>query len=146
MKTKKRPMPGRCGRIAVLLMLAPLMMLNVSQAMTLCVRGHGEVALELLVEGHCTCEMGTPDADSSRSVADAASHGIDAGGWPCLDIPIPTSSCDRRVSLAADSHPPCLAGVGGPGPVMMNPPCAVVRGLRTFPAPRAPLETILLQV
>ena len=146
MKTKKRQMPGRCGRIAVLLMLAPLMMLNVSQAMTLCVRGGGDVALELLVQGHCTCEMGTPDADSSRSVADAASRGISAGGWPCLDIPIPTSSCDRRMSLAAASQPPCLAGAGGPEPALTNPPCAVVRELRTFPTHRAPLETILLQV
>ena len=139
-------MPGRCGRIAVLLMLAPLMMLNVSQAMTLCVRGHGEVALELLVEGHCTCEMGTPGADSSGSVEDAVSRGINDGGWPCLDIPIPTSSCDRRVSLAASSQPPCLAGAGGPEPAMTDPPCAAVRGSRAFPAPPAPLKTILLQV
>jgi hypothetical protein len=110
MKTRKRPRPGRCGRIAVLLMLAPLMMLNVSQAMALCVRGGGEVALELLVEGHCTCELGAPDADSGGSTLEVASRGSSEGGWPCLDIPIPTSSCDRRVSLAANSQPACLAG------------------------------------
>ncbi len=139
-------MPGRCGRIAVLLMLAPLMMLNASQAMTLCVRGHGDVALELLVGGHCTCEMGTPDADSSGSVAEVASRSISDGGWPCLDIPIPTSSCDRRVSLAAASHPPCFSGAGGPEPAMVDSSCAMTRALRTFPALHAPLETILLQV
>jgi hypothetical protein len=121
-------------------------MLNVSQAMTLCVRGHGDVALELLVEGHCTCEMGMPGADSGGSVVDVASRGINEGGWPCLDIPIPTSSSDRRVSLAADAHPPCLSGAGGPGPVMTNPSGAAVRSSRIFPTPHAPLETILLQV
>ena len=146
MKTKKRPMPGRCGRVAVLLALSLILLLNTSQAMTLCVRGSGDVALELLVEGRCTCEMGTPDADSGGSVVDVASRGISEGGWPCLDIPIPTSSCDRRVSLAADSQAPCFSGADGPGAAMTNAPCAVVRGLTTFPTPHAPLETILLQV
>ncbi len=146
MKTKTRPMPGRYGRIAVLLTLSPLMMLNVSQAMTLCVRGAGDVALELLVQDHCTCEMDTPGADSSGSLADVAPGGMGDGGWPCLDIPIPTSSCDSRVSVAADAHPPCLAGAGGPEPAMTNPPCAVVRSLRTVPPPHPPLETILLLV
>lgn len=127
-------------------MLAPLMMLNVSQAMTLCVRGHGDVALELLVAGHCTCEMGMPDADSGESTVGVASRGSNDSGWPCLDIPIPTSSCDRRVSLAAHAQPPCLAGTGGPEPAMRSPPCAAARGLRIFPTPHAPLETILLQV
>ncbi len=146
MKTKTRPRPGRCGRSVVLLMLTPLLMLNVSQAMTLCVRGHGDVALELLVDGHCTCEMGMPDADSGGSTVDVMSRGTGDGGWPCLDIPIPTSSCDRRVSLAAGSHASCLAGISGPDPALMKPLCAVVRGFRTFPTPHAPLETILLQV
>ncbi len=127
-------------------MLAPLMMLNASQAMTLCVRGHGDVALELLVEGHCTCEMGTSDADSSGSTVDVASRGINDGGWPCLDIPIPTSSCDRRVSLAAESHPPCLAGAGGPEPAMVDLSCAMTRAFSTLPTHHTPLKTILLQV
>jgi len=146
MKMKTGPMPGRCGRTAVLLMLAPLMMLNVSQAMTLCVRGHGDVALELLVEDHCTCEMGAPGAGSSGSLAGMAPDGIDAGGWPCLDIPIPTSSCDSRMSLAMAAHAPCLVGAGGPEPAKMNPPCAAIRESRIVPAPHIPLETILLQV
>ncbi len=127
-------------------MLAPLMMLNVSQAMTLCVRGHGDVALELLVEDHCTCEMGTPGAGSSDSLAFMASAGMDAGGWPCLDIPIPTSSCDSRMSLALASASPCLAGVGGPEPAMVDSFRALTGALRIFPALHAPLETILLQV
>ncbi len=139
-------MPGRWGRIAVLLTLSPLMMLNVSQAMTLCVRGAGDVAVELLVGDHCTCEMDTSGADSSGPLAGMASGGMGAGDWPCLDIPIPTSSCDSRMSLAANSHPPCLAGAGSPEPAMVNPPGAVVRSLGIFPAPHAPLETILLQV
>lgn len=139
-------MPGRCGRTAVLLMLSPMMILNVSQAMTLCVRGAGDVALELLVQDHCTCEMGTPGADSSGSLADAALGGVGDSGWPCLDIPIPTNSCDSRMSLAAASHPLCLAGAGGPEPAMVDPPCAMTRALRTFPTHHAPLETILLQV
>jgi len=139
-------MPGRCGRIAVLPALSLMMLLNTSQAMTLCVRGAGNVALELLVQDRCTCEIGMPGADSSGSLADAASDGIGAGGWPCLDIPIPTSSCDRRMSLAADSHPPCLSGTGGPEPAIVDSSCAMTRALRTFPTPHAPLETILLQV
>ncbi len=146
MKTRTRLRPGRCGRIAVLSALSLVLLLNTSHAMTLCVRGHGDVALELLVEDHCTCEMGTPDADSGGATVGVASRGTNNGGWPCLDIPIPTSSCDRRVSLAADSHLPCLAGTGGPEPAVMTLLCAAVRGLRTFPAPHAPLETILLQV
>jgi len=139
-------MPGRCGRLAVLLTLTPLMMLNVSQAMTLCVRGAGDVALELLVQDHCTCEMATPGASESGSLADVASRGMGDGGWPCLDIPIPTSSCDRRANLAAASHPPCLSGAGGPEPAMVDSSCAMTRALRIFPAPHAPLKTILLQV
>ncbi len=146
MKTKTRPRPGRCGRSVVLLMLMPLMMLNVSQALTLCVRGHGDVALELLVDDHCTCEMGVPDADAGGSTVGVVSRGTGDGGWPCLDIPIPTSSCDRRVSLAAHSQPPYLPGAGGPEPVLMKPPGAAVRDFRIFPTPHAPLETILLQV
>ncbi len=146
MNTKKRPRPGRFGRSVVLLMLTPLLMLNVSQAMTFCVRGDGAVALELLVEGRCTCEMGTPDADAGGPTVDTMSRGTHEGGWPCLDIPIPTSSCDRRLSLAADSQSPCLAGAPSLEPAMLNPPCAVFRGLRIFPTPYAPLETILLQV
>jgi hypothetical protein len=130
----------------VLLMLTPLMMLNVSQAMTLCVRGQGDVALELLIEGHCTCEIGTPHADSGGSSVDVVSPGANEGGRPCLDIPIPTSSCDRRMSLPADAQTPCFAGAGRPDSATMNPPCAVVRSLRIFPTPPAPLETILLQV
>ena len=146
MKTKQRPMPDRCGRIAVLLVLSLMLLLNTSQAMTLCVRGGGAVALEFLVEGHCTCEMGTPDADTEGSTAAMASRGANDGGWPCLDIPVPTSSCDRRVSLAADAHAPCLTGAGGPEPAMIKPPCAAVRDFGIFPTPHAPLETILLQV
>ena len=128
----------------MLLALSLLMTLNTSQAMTLCVRGAGGVALELLVEDHCVCEMNTPGTDSSGSLA--ASGGMSDGGWPCLDIPIPTSSCDRRVSLAAASQPLCLAGAGGPDPVMANSSCAMTRALLIFPTPPAPLETILLQV
>jgi hypothetical protein len=146
MKTRTRPRPGRCGRTVVLLMLTPLMLLNVSQAMTLCVRGHGDMALELVVQDRCACEISTPGASSSDSLASIASDGLDAGGWPCLDIPIPTSSCDRRVSLAADAQAPCLAGVRGPEPAMANSSCAMTRALRTIPASHAPLETILLQV
>ena len=146
MKTTTRPIPDRYGRSAVLLMLTPLMMLNVSQAMTLCVRGHGDVVLELLVEDHCTCELGTPGAGSGGSLASIASDSLDAGGWPCLDIPIPTSSCDRRVGLAADSHAPCLTGVDGRAPAMANSSRAMIRALRTIPAPHAPLETVVLQV
>jgi len=139
-------MPGRCGTSAVLLALSLVMMLNTSQAMTLCVRGNGRVALELLVQGHCTCEIDTAGANSSESVADVASHGSGADSTPCMDIPIPTSSCDRRVSLAANSQPPCVASARGPEPAMTNPPGAVVRGLRAFPTHHRPLETILLQV
>jgi hypothetical protein len=137
--------PGRCGRIAVLLTLSLLMTLNTSQAMTLCVRGSGDVVLELLVQGHCTCEMGTPGADSSGSLADAMSRST-SGGWPCLDIPVPASSCDSRMSPAVASHPPCLSGAGSPESAMTDPPCAVVRNLRVFRPPHMPLETILLQV
>ena len=145
MKTKTRPMPGRCGRIAILLMLAPLMTLNVSQAMTLCVRGNGNLALELLVEDHCTCEMESPGAPSGGAAVSMASA-RPGGGWPCLDIPIPTSSCDRRASLAAASGPHCFPGVSGSGPAMVDSSCAMTLALRIFPAPHAPLETILLQV
>lgn len=130
----------------VLLMLTPLLMLNVSQAMTLCVRGHGDVALELLVDDHCTCEMGVPDADSGGSTVGVVSRGTGEGGWPCLDIPIPTSSCDRRVSLVGDSQPPCFFGPSGPESARADSSCAIARALTAFPIPHAPLETILLQV
>jgi hypothetical protein len=146
MKIKRKPTLGRCGRIAVLLTLSLLMTLNTSQAMTLCVRGSGDMVLELLVQGHCTCEMGTPGADSSGALAGVTPGGTGDGGWPCLDIPVPTSSCDSRVSVAADAHPPCLAGAGSPESAMTDPPCAVVRSLRVFRPPHMPLETILLQV
>jgi hypothetical protein len=146
MKTKTGPMPGRYGRTAVLLMLSPMMLLNVSQAMTLCVRGAGDVALELLVGDHCTCEMGAPDTDSNGSLADTASSGMGAGDWPCLDIPIPTSSCDSRMSLAAAAHSPCFFGTAGPVSALVDLSGAMTRASKTSSPPHAPLETILLQV
>jgi len=146
MKVQKKLLAGRCGRTAVLLMLSPMMLLNVSQAMTLCVRGAGDVALELLVGDHCTCEMGAPDTDSGGALADTASSGMGAGDWPCLDIPIPTSSCDSRMSLAAAAHSPCFFGTAGPESAMVDLSCGMTRAARTFPTPHAPLETILLQV
>jgi len=146
MSTKIGPIQGRCSRTGVLLMMTPLLLLNASQAMTLCVRGDGQVALELLVQGHCICDVSTPGAETSESLAGTASHGAGDGGQPCMDIPIPTSTCESRTSSAADSQPPCLSGCDNPEMAMTQPSCATTHGSSTVPTYPAPLATILLQV
>jgi hypothetical protein len=102
MKTK--PIQGRCGRIVVLLVLTPMMTLNASQAMTLCVGDDGRVAIELLVQDHCACRAQTPGADSV--LVGAASRIMDGRGQSCTDLAIPVGSCGIRVTPAASNAIP----------------------------------------
>jgi hypothetical protein len=95
---KIKPMPTGCGRIAVLLVLTPMMMLNASQAMTLCVGQDGHVALELLVGDHCTCEVRATGAGDAR--IDGASRLLDGRSQSCSDFVVPVGACGVRAAPA----------------------------------------------
>ncbi|MCX5643565.1 MAG: hypothetical protein NTZ17_02595 [Phycisphaerae bacterium] len=93
---KTRPIQGGCGRIAVLLVLTPMMVLNASQAMTLCVGHDGHIAIELVVQDRCTCEVRTSGADGI--VVGAASRAIDGQSPSYADYAIPVGSCGVRAA------------------------------------------------
>ena len=95
---KIRPIQTGCGRIAVLLVLTPMMMLNASQAMVLCVGQNGHVAIELLVGDHCTCEVPTTNADDAH--IDGTSRLLDGRSQSCTDFVVPVGSCGLRAAPA----------------------------------------------
>jgi hypothetical protein len=102
MGMKNRPIQGGCRRIAVLLVLTPMMVLNASQAMTLCVGRDGHVAIELVVQDRCTCEVRTSGADGI--VVGAASRVLDGRSLLCADYAIPVGSCGvRAVAVTSEA-------------------------------------------
>ena len=148
MDMKTRPIQGRCGRIAVLLVLTPMMMmLNASQAMTLCVSHDGRVAIELVVQDHCACEVQTSGANSA--LMDAASRVIDGQSQSCTDYAIPVGSCGLRPALVTSK-----AAAAGPAtaPPLPSPVALDVTESAALASPPAftcyytPLDSIILQV
>ncbi|MCX5645728.1 MAG: hypothetical protein NTZ17_13785 [Phycisphaerae bacterium] len=147
MSTKTRPIQGRCGRIAVLLVLTPMMALNASQAMTLCVGHDGHVATELIVQDHCACEVQTSGANSA--LMDAASRVIDGQSQSCTDYAIPVGSCGLRPAWVTSK-----AASAGPATAPPRPSLAVIDVIQiaspesppAFPCYYTPLNNIILQV
>lgn len=103
---KNRPVHSRFGRIVrvakregrrlglmVLVLLAPVTMLNASQALTLCVRHDGRIAVEPVVEGRCPCETHAsspnPDGTAVVSTPDLAEMSCQS----CTDLSIPPGLC-----------------------------------------------------
>ena len=144
---KNRPVQGRCGRIAVLLALTPMMMLNASQAMTLCVSHDGRVAIELVVQDHCACEVQPLGANSA--LMDAASLLIDRQSQSCTDYAIPVGSCGSRVapatSKATSVGPATAPPLPSPAAIDMIP-IASPESPPAFPCYYTPLNNIILQV
>ena len=144
---KTRPIQGRCGRIAVLLALTPMMMLNASQAMTLCVSHDGHVAIELLVGDHCTCKVRTASADNV--LMGAASQLMDGRSHACSDFIIPVGSCSVRAAPATSK---AMAGAAATAPPLPLP--AVIDAIEsaspesppTFPCYYTPLCSVILRV
>jgi len=161
MRSKKKPVSHADIRTLVLVLLTPITTLNASQALTLCVDHDGRIALELLVQDRCTCEL-RPGAANTAPVGMTAIPHLGGGlGLSCTDIPMPGSSSDNRMRTArspARRHPraPALAalsGLGGPGSLFATPitakpggPDPATQSLLASLACHSPLTGILLQV
>ncbi|RPJ59936.1 MAG: hypothetical protein EHM24_27535 [Acidobacteria bacterium] len=147
MQTKRRLLPDRCGRIAVLLALSPMMMLNASQALTLCVGHDGRVAVELVVQGRCACEVPTTDVESTA--VDTASHLEEGADASCTDLAIPVGACGSRSAPATSK-----VAAAGPGTALpLLPPAALdaIESTGLAPPPAfichcTPLSSIILRV
>jgi hypothetical protein len=115
MATRLGIIPGRYGRVATLLMLTPMMLLNAAQTMTLCVGHDGHVAVELLVQDHCVCN--TPTSESHDLFVDATLNITDGRDLSCTDLAIPTGVCSVRpapapskaVFMSLTTTPPLLS-------------------------------------
>lgn len=160
MSTKSRSVSSRCGRTLFLVLLTPITTLNASQALTLCVGYDGRMAVELLVQDHCTCDMRPSGTDAPRDTIASSLHVIGGLGLPCLDIPIPGGSCDNRMragpALTNGRRSPTpigAAGLAGPNLSSVDPIASLSGGpgdtIRWLPASVSyytPLESILLRV
>jgi hypothetical protein len=161
MGIRSRSISGRCGRTLVLVLLTPITTLNASQAMTFCVGHDGRVAIELLVQDRCTCELRPADAGAPPAGLTNPSRRAGEPGLPCLDIPIPGGAPDCRtgtgLSSARQQRYPG-ATVGGPAlpgrdlgyvpPARAKPggPEDATRRLLACVSYYTPLDSILLQV
>ena len=82
----------------VLLLLTPMMTLNASQAMTLCVSGDGHAAIELVIGDRCTCELPASGASADGIRVSGPSHLMDGRSMSCTDMSVPIGSCDGRTA------------------------------------------------
>ena len=80
------------------MLLTPMMMLNVSQAMTLCVSGDGRTALELVIGDRCTCEQPPSGASADGVRVSGPSRLMDGRDLSCTDMSVPIGSCDGRTA------------------------------------------------
>jgi hypothetical protein len=160
MSTRSRSVSSRCGRTLVLVLLTPITTLNASQALTLCVGYDGRMAVELLVQDHCTCDVRPSGTDALHDTIAGSSRITDGLGLPCLDIPIPGGSCDNRMragpALTNGRQSPTpigaagLAGLNlsfvGPIATLSGGPGDTIQSLPASVSYYAPLESILLRV
>ncbi len=156
MSAKRQSVLRGCGRTIVLVLLTPITTLNASQALTLCVGYDGHMALEMLVQDRCTCEIRSSEADPQRDAIAGSARVMDGSNLPCLDIPIPGSSCDDRMR----AHPSPRDGRQRPAPIsfagLTNHSLSFVNSITvaddttqsSLPTIRycTPLDSILLQV
>jgi hypothetical protein len=160
MGTKRRSISDRRGRTIFLVLLTPITTLNASQAMTFCVGHDGRVAIELLVQDRCTCELRSAEPGAQPTGLTNPSHRAGAPGLPCLDIPIPggSSDCRTRTGLSSaqrQEHPDGISSAALPGQTLAHLPPAhakpggpddATRRLRACVSYYLPLDNILLQV
>ncbi len=160
MSTRSQSVAGRCGRTFVLILLTPITTLNASQALTLCVGHDGRVALEMLVQDRCTCEIRPSSADTQGDALTGPSRVADGSSLPCLDIPIPDGSCDDRMRARPSttngrqrSTPTGVAGLPGQDLSLVNvtpspfgDPDHATRLFLAFVSHYTPLDNILLRV
>lgn len=119
-------MQRRCARTFVLLLLTPMMMLNVSQAMTLCVSGDGRTAIELVIGDCCTCELPASGADADSVRVSGPSHLMDGRDLSCTDMSVPIGSCDRRTASGI-----AKARLASPTAARLLPPSATIDARET---------------
>ena len=149
MSMKNGPGQGRRSRVVILLLLSPMMMVNTSQATTLCVRDDGRVAIELVVDGHCTCEVHASCAGADHAPAAAALCAAEEHSQACNDLSIPVGSCRGRPAPATPK-----AGFGGllAAPASPGLATADVTQIRWPESPPiflhyyTPLDSIILRV
>jgi hypothetical protein len=115
------------------MLLTPMMTLNASQAMTLCVSGDGHTAIELVIGDRCTCELRPCGADADGVRVGAPSGLMDGRSMSCTDMSVPVGSCvGRSVSdtlkvvlasrLAAPPLPPPATTDTLETPLIESPP------------------------
>jgi hypothetical protein len=115
-----------CGRTLVLLLLTPMMTLNVSQAMTLCVSGDGRTAIELVIGGRCTCELPPSGASDDGGRVSGPSHLMDGRSLSCTDMSVPVGSCNGRTAPGT-----AKAGFASPVATPPLPPPATIDARET---------------
>jgi len=96
MGMKNGPMQGRCGPVAALAFLTPMMLFNASQALTLCVRHDGRVAIEALVNNRCPCEAHPAPTDPDNTIAGTGSRLAEEGCQSCTGLFLPVGLCRGR--------------------------------------------------
>jgi hypothetical protein len=146
---KNRLMQSKYGKVVVLLWLSPMMMLNASQATTLCVREDGRVAIELVVDDHCTCEVHASCTGADDAPAAAALCATEEHSQACNDLSIPVGSCHGRTAPIT-----AKAGFGGPtiAPTLPELATADVVQIRWPESPPVfrpyytPLDSVILRV
>lgn len=156
MSAKRQSVLRGYGRTLVLVLLTPITTLNASQALTLCVGHDGRMAIEMLVQDRCTCEVRSSNADAQRDAITGAARVANGSSLPCLDIPIPGGSCDDRMRAHPSPtdrrrHPAPLhvADLMGHHLSFMNTtavPGGFHDALQSLPSSVSPLDSILLQV
>ncbi len=138
---------GRHGRVAALLMLTPMMILNASQAMTLCVSRDGHVAVELLVQDRCVCN--TPASESRGFLVDATLDITDGRDLSCTDLAMPPGACSTHPTLTPSKA--AAIGLATIPPALPSAITDMSRDNAHLPSPapvcyHAPLNSIVLQV
>lgn len=144
-----------------MVLLTPITTLNASQAMTFCVGHDGRVAIELLVQDRCTCELRSAEAGGQPAGLGDPSHGAGQPGLPCLDIPIPGGAPDCRTRTSSSSaqrqeHPGGISSAAAlpsqtlacvlPARAKPGGPEDATRRLCACVSYYTPLDSILLQV
>jgi hypothetical protein len=80
----------------MMLMVLSLASLNMPYVAVFCIGNDGHMAIELVGHGHCTDGSHSRDHHTTGSEAAEHSHVGRPHCRPCIDIPIPVESSDRR--------------------------------------------------
>jgi hypothetical protein len=116
-------------------LLTPMMTLNASQAMTLCVSGDGHTAIELVIGDRCTCELRPSGEDADSVRVSGPSHLMDGRSLSCTDMSVPVGSCDGRTASGA-----VKAGLASP---VAAPPLPLPATIDALATPRCESPPLL---